>query len=114
MEPVQGEEGSVRPGSSGQASADQGPGAAGTVPVALQLYTVRDQTERDFAGTLERVAEIGFPGVEFAGYGGFDAGQLRDLLERLGLAAAGAHVSLAALEADAAREIEYCLAIGCD
>jgi sugar phosphate isomerase/epimerase len=85
----------------------------GILPIALQLYTVRDQTERDFTGTLERVAEIGYPGVEFAGYGGLEARQLHDLLVRLGLAAAGAHVSLAALEADAAREIEYCLAIGC-
>ena len=37
--------------------------------VALQLYTVRDETQRDFAGTLRRVAQIGYPGVEFAGYG---------------------------------------------
>ncbi|MDB5074305.1 MAG: sugar phosphate isomerase/epimerase [Chloroflexi bacterium] len=84
-----------------------------SVPVALQLYTVRDETARDFVGTLERVAALGYPAVEFAGYGGLDSGELKALLERTGLTAASTHVGLDALEADAAREIAYCVAIGC-
>lgn len=32
--------------------------------VGLQLYTVRDQIAKDPAGTLKRVAEVGFHGVE--------------------------------------------------
>ena len=64
-----------------------------TIPVALQLYTVRDETERDFAGTLRRVAEIGYPAVEFAGYGGLDATQMQSLLSETGLSAASTHVA---------------------
>ena len=37
--------------------------------IGLQLYTVRDQAEKDFTGTIRRVAELGYTGVEFAGYG---------------------------------------------
>ena len=36
--------------------------------IGVQLYSVRDQMEKDFTGTLERVARIGFRDVEFAGY----------------------------------------------
>ncbi|MEX2460572.1 MAG: hypothetical protein WD469_04615 [Paenibacillaceae bacterium] len=48
--------------------------------VGLQLYTLRDETAKDFIGTLRKVAEIGYEGVEFAGYGGMTAEQLQALL----------------------------------
>jgi sugar phosphate isomerase/epimerase len=83
------------------------------LPIALELYTVRDETASDFAGTLERVAALGYGAVEFAGYGDLPAPALRDLLARTGLQASSTHVGLAALEADLAREIDYCLTIGC-
>ena len=41
-----------------------------TQQIALQLYTVRDHTQRDMLGTLHAVAQIGYRAVEFAGYGG--------------------------------------------
>jgi sugar phosphate isomerase/epimerase len=81
--------------------------------VALELYTVRDETARDFAGTIRRVAALGYPAVEFAGYGDLNAGEMRALLDETGLRAAATHVGLAALDADVDREIAYCLAIGC-
>ena len=59
-----------------------------TVSVALQLYTVRDESARDFAGTLRRVAQIGYAAVEFAGYGGLAADEMRELLDEMGLQAA--------------------------
>ena len=36
--------------------------------VGLQLYTVRDEAKKDFLGTLEKVATIGYRAVEFAGF----------------------------------------------
>lgn len=36
-------------------------------PVALQLYSVRDDLEKDFIGTLKQVKALGYDGVEFAG-----------------------------------------------
>src|SRR5919197_5544072 len=84
-----------------------------TVPVALQLYTVRDESARDFAGTLRRVAQIGYTAVEFAGYGGLAADEVKALLRETGLRAASTHVGLAALDADLDHQIDYCVAIGC-
>jgi len=84
-----------------------------SIGLALQLYTVRDETERDFAETLRRVAEIGYPAVEFAGYGGLSADELHQLLTEMSLQAASTHAGLAALEADIEREINYCLTISC-
>ncbi len=80
--------------------------------VALQLYTVREELRKDFLGTLRAVARIGYPAVQFAGYGGLAAVKLRDALARLGLAAAGSHVGFEALESHPDQEIAYCLELG--
>ena len=82
------------------------------IPVALQLYTVRDLTAVDFPGTVRQVAEIGYAGVEFAGMGGMEAAALRDLLDETGLAPAGAHIALATLESDLDRVIADNLTLG--
>ncbi|HXT37393.1 MAG TPA: TIM barrel protein, partial [Chloroflexota bacterium] len=81
--------------------------------VGLQLYTVRDETARDFAGTVRKVAALGYLAVEFAGYGDLSAEDMRDLLAETGMRAASSHVGLAALEADFDRELAYCVTIGC-
>ncbi|MDA0838449.1 MAG: sugar phosphate isomerase/epimerase [Planctomycetota bacterium] len=62
------------------------------VPVALQLYTVRDVAAGDFVGTLKQVAEMGYEGVEFASTYGMEAGELKKIIDDLGLGVAGAHV----------------------
>ncbi|MBI4553929.1 MAG: sugar phosphate isomerase/epimerase [Candidatus Latescibacteria bacterium] len=64
------------------------------LPIALQLYSVRQDCARDLPGTLSAVAKMGYDGVEFAGYYGFEAATLRTMLDDLGLRVAGAHVSL--------------------
>jgi sugar phosphate isomerase/epimerase len=68
------------------------------IPVALQLYSVRDQLKADFTGTVSAVAKMGYAGVELAGYGGMTATELRKLLDDLGLRVAGDHVGLDRLE----------------
>ena len=60
--------------------------------ISLQLYTVREETAGDMAGTLRRISEIGYPAVEFAGYGGLSPQNLKTILDDLGLRASGAHV----------------------
>jgi len=84
-----------------------------TIPLALQLYTVRDETARDFTGTIRRVAEMGYDGVEFAGYGGLTAEEMQTLLTEVGLRAYSTHVRLDALEKQLDQEIAYCKQIGC-
>ena len=61
-------------------------------PLGLQLYTVRDLMADDVATILERVAGIGYREVEFAGYHGWEPGELRRLLDDLGLSAPSAHI----------------------
>ncbi|MGB9810100.1 MAG: sugar phosphate isomerase/epimerase, partial [Caldanaerobacter sp.] len=79
------------------------------VPVALQLYTLREETQKDFIGTLEKVAEMGYEGVEFAGYGGLKASELKKVLDRTGLKAAGSHVGIELLKKDLNGVLEYSL-----
>jgi sugar phosphate isomerase/epimerase len=82
-------------------------------PIALQLYTVRDETARDFAGTLHQVAQMGYRAVEFAGYGGLPPGQMAGLLAETSLHAASTHIGFATLESSLDRELDYCQSIGC-
>lgn len=75
--------------------------------IALQLYTLRDETEKDFEGTLRKVADMGYEGVEFAGYGGMDAQRLKRLLDELNLKACGSHVMLDRLRDHLDEELEF-------
>jgi len=68
------------------------PAAPAISPLGAQLYTVRGELARDLAGTLARVAAIGYREVEFAGYFGRSAAQVRNALEGAGLASPSAHV----------------------
>ena len=62
--------------------------------ISLQLYTVREETARDMLDTLRKVSEIGYPAVEFAGYGGLAPQEVKTILDDLGLRASGAHVPI--------------------
>lgn len=59
--------------------------------LAIQLYTLREESAEDFVGVLEKVAELGFKGVEFAGFYNLDAETLKGHLDRLGLQAVASH-----------------------
>ena len=82
------------------------------VPIALQLYTVRDDCGQDFRGTLKSVAAIGYAGVELTGDGGLPAPELNNLLLDLNLKVAGCHVSLANLENDLNAALDLSEAVG--
>jgi sugar phosphate isomerase/epimerase len=82
------------------------------IPIAVQMYTLREESEKDFAGTLKKVAELGFDGVEFAGYGGLTAKEVKVILDNLGLQVAASHVPLEELENNLAGVIEDQKTIG--
>ncbi len=63
-----------------------------TPPIAVQLYTLRAEAARDFAGVIERVGRAGFAGVELAGLHGMAPAELKRRLADAGLAIASAHV----------------------
>ncbi|GAB5518904.1 MAG: sugar phosphate isomerase/epimerase [Rhodothermales bacterium] len=62
--------------------------------IGIQLYTLRNQMQADFTGTIERLAGIGYNELEFAGYYGNTAEDVKALLDRLGLQGTAAHHSL--------------------
>ncbi|MEM1098704.1 MAG: TIM barrel protein [Planctomycetota bacterium] len=64
------------------------------LPIALQLYSVREACAADLRGTLEQVAAWGYHGVEFAGLHGHDPADVRAMLDTLALRCCGAHVAL--------------------
>ena len=55
----------------------------GKIPVGLQLYSVREDMANDVPGTLKAVAEMGYEGVEFAGYFDYSAEDLKAILDDL-------------------------------
>ena len=61
-------------------------------PIALQLYTVRDELKADFEGTLKKVKALGYDGVEFAGLFGKSADEVEKMCEEIGLVPISAHV----------------------
>jgi sugar phosphate isomerase/epimerase len=65
-----------------------------TKPIALQLYSVRDALAKDFDGTLERVAAIGYAGVETGGFAGGVTDKVAQQLRDLGLTVCGYHAGL--------------------
>jgi len=61
-------------------------------PVAAQLYSVRKQCEVDFAGTLKKVADMGYAGVEMASLP-VPAEEAARVISGLGLQVCSAHTS---------------------
>lgn len=66
--------------------------------VGVQLYTVRDAMEKDFAGTIAKVAGIGYKEVEFAGYFDHKPAEVRAILDKNGLTAPSCHVGYDVVE----------------
>ena len=78
----------------------------------LQLYSVRDVTGTDLEGTLKKVAEIGYRYVEFAGFFGHSAEQVKAMLDNYGLIVSGTHSGFDDLDKDFAGTVKYHHAIG--
>jgi sugar phosphate isomerase/epimerase len=87
------------------------PQRAATPSLALQLYTMRSLT-LPLDALLERVAAIGYEGVETVALQGADAGGLRAALARHGLRFASAHVGLRALREDPRSTLAHYAAAG--
>lgn len=71
------------------------------IPIGLQLYSVREDAAKDLAGVLRSVAGMGYEGVEFAGYYGHSAADVRKMLDDNGLKCCGGHLGLDTLLGDA-------------
>ncbi len=65
---------------------------------AAQLFTVREETKRDFPGVLRELGKMGWNGVQISGMQGYDPAEIASVMRETGLAAAGMHVALARME----------------
>jgi sugar phosphate isomerase/epimerase len=80
--------------------------------IGLQLYSVRDLMKADVAGTLAKVAEIGFKEVEFAGLFGRAPKDVRAMLDSNGLSAPATHVDWATVEKRLPETLETARVLG--
>ena len=81
-------------------------------PLGVQLYTVRTLLEKDFEGTLAKVAAVGFKEVEFAGYFDKAPKDVRAILDRHGLTAPSAHVDYVSVTTKMPQLIEAAQVVG--
>jgi len=87
------------------------------IPIGLQLFSIRHACEadagRNMPGIVAELARMGYQGVEFAGYHGWSAADLRRILDDHGLACCGAHVGIDTLLGDELeRSVEFHRALG--
>lgn len=85
-----------------------------TLPIALQLYTVRDYLEQDYVGTLRQVAEIGYTAIELSTPTVMTAAALKRVLTDLGLRAVASHIDFEDWESDPSRALAAAAELGCD
>ncbi len=83
-------------------------------PVALQLYSVRNEAQADLDGTLKQIKEMGYDGVEFAGLYEYSAEEVRDLCKKHDLVPISAHVNMKeTLDVGAEEMYDRYKSIGC-
>ncbi|MBR2351120.1 MAG: sugar phosphate isomerase/epimerase [Clostridia bacterium] len=80
--------------------------------VGIQLYGVRNAMERDFEGTLKALADMGYEYVEFAGYYGHTAEEIKAILDKYGLKCISAHQALDFYDEDPDAAAEFLKAFG--
>lgn len=81
--------------------------------VALQVYSVRDFAEKDLEGSLQKIREMGYDGVELAGLYGRSYAEVKAAVEKAGLTLISAHVPLADMLADPQGVLSGYAEMGC-
>lgn len=81
--------------------------------IGYQVYSARDDAAKDLLGTLKTIKSLGYDGVEFAGFYGHEATEVKAMLDEVGLVAISHHVPYAAMCADIEKVIADNKTIGC-
>ena len=82
--------------------------------VALQLYSVRDDYSKDLIGTLKKVKEMGYAGVELAGFGDYSPSEVKKALHDVGLKCISSHVPYEVILADPEKVFADYKSVGCE
>ncbi len=83
------------------------------IKLGYQIYSAREDAEKDLGAVCAKLKEYGYDGVEFAGFYSYTAEQVKDILAKNELAAVSSHVPYATLVADMEGTIAFHKAIGC-
>ena len=82
------------------------------IPIAVQLYSLREQAADDFEAVLRSVGSMGYVGVELAGFNGLSPSRTAEVLTEAGLVVASAHINT--LETDPLNALlDDLQAVGC-
>jgi len=84
-----------------------------SLPIAVQVYSVRQDANEDLFGTLKSIKEMGYDGVEFAGLYGHSPEKIKEMCEELGLVPVSAHVPYLDMVADSRGVLSQYAEIGC-
>ncbi len=82
--------------------------------VGIQLYGIRDEMGRDMENALRAVKEMGYDYVEFAGYFGKTAEEIKALLDKYGLKAISVHQATDLFEKEGKSAVDYLNTIGAE
>ena len=85
-----------------------------SLPVAVQIYSVRDDAQKDFRKTMLKLKEMGYDSVEMGGLYGQPPKEIRGILDEAGLKAISAHVSINEFIDDAQKTVDDYKIIGCE
>ena len=80
--------------------------------VGVQLYSVRGDMEKDFEGTLKKIADMGYEYVEFAGYYGKTSAEIKAILDNLGLKCVSVHQGVEFFDNDPQGAVNYLKGFG--
>jgi len=81
----------------------------------IQMYSLRDVTDKDLHAAIAAVGQMGYRYVEFAGFFGNSAEDVKAFMDEAGVSCCSTHTSLSALMPDTIEAtIAYHKAIGCD
>ena len=84
-----------------------------SLPIAVQVYSVRDDAAADLYATLKKIKEMGYDGVEFAGLYGNTPATIKAWCEELGLVPVSAHVPFIDMLKDPMGVLSQYAEIGC-
>ena len=83
------------------------------LPIAYQIYSARDEAQADLNGVLAQIKALGYDGVEFAGFYGHAAEDVKAMLSKHCLTAISSHVPILKIMEDMFGVISYHKTIGC-
>jgi sugar phosphate isomerase/epimerase len=82
------------------------------LPIAYQLYSDREDAQKDLLLLLQKLKSLGYDGVEFAGFFGYSAVEIKKMLTRTGLTGISSHVTVKNIREDMFGTIAFHQAIG--